>query len=366
MTIYEQYSAQYNKRWQERIVKTNFVTASVVLIFEIAYYFILTKIGLRNQTSLEYILQYILLPASIIFSSCIMGWFVVYRSNQSSEVKSLAAILTTVALCTAAASVHNIFATTLCSFFIPLSISVVFGSPRITNAVGSFCLLGELIAMCFANMDLRGNDPYFLLDCLMLFIVFGISWYATLLLMKNEQEKRHVIDRMREEQSMLEQKICNDELTGLYNMLGLQLFAEAIINEKSERYLDSTLAFLDIDNFKLVNDTYGHEAGNIALIYIANFLKNHCPKNACVSRYGGDEYIILLPNVSIIECEILMNNMLSKLATSSIEELNEMTLSLSCGVSTYDFCTPVLNAIKNSDHAMYQAKNTGKNRCVVL
>lgn len=196
MTIYEQYSADYNKRWQERIVKTNFVTATVVLIFEIAYYFILTASGLRDQTSLEYILRYIFLPAGTIFTACSIGWFIVYRSRESSEIKSLAAMLTMVSLCATAASVHNIFATTLCSFFVPMSVSVVFGEKRITNIVGGFCIAGEVVAMCVASQDLRGKDPYFLLDCLMLFIVFGISWYATLLLMKNEQEKRNEIQRM--------------------------------------------------------------------------------------------------------------------------------------------------------------------------
>lgn len=196
MGINEEYLAQYNERWQQRIVKTNFVTATVVFIFEVIYYFVLTAVGLRDQTSIEYILRYILLPAGVIFSFCIVGWFIVYRSRLGSDVKSLAAMLTMVALCATAASVHNIFGSTLCSFFVPLAVSVVFGKRRITNMVGSFCVVGEIVSMWFAKMDLRGKDPYFLLDCFMLFIVFGISWYATLLLMKNEQEKRHKIKHM--------------------------------------------------------------------------------------------------------------------------------------------------------------------------
>ncbi|MEG0020636.1 MAG: hypothetical protein RR728_08820, partial [Oscillospiraceae bacterium] len=116
ITMYEQYLEEYQNRWQKRIVKTNFVAATVVLTFEIAYYFILTAIGLRDQTSAEYILLYILLPAGIIYTSCAMGWFIVYRSHQSAEVKSLAAMLAMVALCSTGASVHNIFGATLCSF----------------------------------------------------------------------------------------------------------------------------------------------------------------------------------------------------------------------------------------------------------
>ncbi|MEG2929866.1 MAG: diguanylate cyclase [Oscillospiraceae bacterium] len=196
ITMYEQYLEEYQNRWQKRIVKTNFVAATVVLTFEIAYYFILTAIGLRDQTSAEYILLYILLPAGIIYTSCAMGWFIVYRSHQSAEVKSLAAMLAMVALCSTGASVHNIFGATLCSFFVPLSVSVVFGKKRVTNIVGIICVVCELIAMFVASKDLRGNDPYFPLDCLMLFIVFGIAWYATLLMMKNEQEKQVEIKRM--------------------------------------------------------------------------------------------------------------------------------------------------------------------------
>ncbi|MEG0972010.1 MAG: diguanylate cyclase [Lachnospiraceae bacterium] len=194
--MYEQYLEEYNKRWQQRIVKTNFVVATVVLIFEIVYYFILSGIGLRDQTSTEYVLFYILLPAGIIYSSCAIGWFIVYRSRLGTEVKSLAAMLSMVALCFASASIHNIFGATLCSFFVPLSVSVVFGKKRITNIVAMVCVVCELIAMFVASKDIRGENPYFLLDCLMLFIVFGIAWYATLLLMKNEEEKRLEMDRM--------------------------------------------------------------------------------------------------------------------------------------------------------------------------
>ncbi|MEG0397138.1 MAG: hypothetical protein RR612_10445, partial [Oscillospiraceae bacterium] len=163
MTMHEQYLEEYNKRWQKRIVKTNFVAATVVLIFEIVYYFILTGIGLRDQTSIEYVLLYILLPAGIIYTFCTIGWFIVYRSRQNAEVKSLAAILAMVALCSTGASVHNIFGATLCSFFVPLSVSVVFGKKRITNIVGIICVACELIAMFVASKDIRGKDPYFLL-----------------------------------------------------------------------------------------------------------------------------------------------------------------------------------------------------------
>lgn len=196
MGIYEQYLAEYNKRWQKRIVNTNFITATVVMIFEVAYYFILSAAGMRDQTSVEYILCYILFPVGVIFGLCIFGWIIIYHSRLSSDTKSLIAMLTMVALCATAASVHNIFAATLCSFFVPLAVSVVFGKRRITNIVGCSCVASEIVSMFFASRDLRGKDPYFLLDCLMLFIVFGISWYATLLLMKNEQEKRQEIERL--------------------------------------------------------------------------------------------------------------------------------------------------------------------------
>ncbi|MEG0830118.1 MAG: GGDEF domain-containing protein [Anaerovoracaceae bacterium] len=364
--MYEQYLEEYNKRWQKRIIKTNFVAATVVLIFEIAYYFILTEIGLRDQTSKEYVLLYILLPAGIIYTSCAMGWFIVYRSRQSDLAKSLAAMLAMVAICSTGASVHNIFGATLCSFFVPVFISVVFGKRRITNIVGGVCLACELIAMYFASLDIRGKDPYFLLDCLMLFIVFGIAWYATLLLMKNEQEKQLEIDRMWQEQSMLQQKVCHDELTGLYNMLGLQLFVDGKISENNNTYLNSSLAFLDIDDFKRVNDTFGHEVGNVALICIADSIRWHFPEDACIARYGGDEFVVLLPGVPVSKCMELLNLLLADMASMPIAELAGDTLSLSGGVSRYDFCTPVLEAIDSSDRAMYEAKTAGKNRCVMV
>ncbi len=365
MTVYEQYSARYNKLWQERIAKTNFVAATVIFTFEIAYYFILTAAGLRDQSPLEYILRFILLPGGIIFTACIISGYIVYKTQRSSMTKSLVAMLTMVTICTAAASIHNIFATTLCSFFVPLSISVVFGKKQITNIVGVCCVAGELIAMFCAGTDLRGSDPYFLLDCMMLFIVFGISWYAALLLMRNEQEKRHVIDHIQKEKNILQQKVCRDELTGLYNLLGLQLFVDNKISEENCAYEKSSIIFLDIDDFKKVNDTFGHEAGNITLIYISDCIRKHFSHNSCTARYGGDEFVVLLPGMSAKECFARLKHLMKEIETSPIAELGNSTVSVSCGIASYDFCAPILDAINLSDQAMYQAKAEGKNRSVM-
>ncbi len=365
MTVYEQYSAQYNKLWQERIVKTNYIAATVIFGFEIAYYFLLTAAGLRDQSSLEYILRFILLPGGVIFITCIISGYIVYKTRRSSMTKSLLAMLTMVMICTVAASVHNIFATTLCSFFVPLAISVVFGKRRITNIVGACCVAGELVAMYCASMDLRGRDPYFLLDCMMLFIVFGISWYTTLLLMRNEQEKRHVIDHMQKEKNVLQQKICRDELTGLYNLLGLQLFVDSKISEENRAYEKSSVIFLDIDDFKQVNDTFGHEVGNITLIYISDCIHKHFSQNSCIARYGGDEFVVLLPGVPAKECSALLKHLMKKIEALPITELGNSTVSVSCGIASYDFCAPILDAINLSDQAMYRAKAQGKN-CSVM
>jgi len=120
---------------------------------------------------------------------------------------------------------------------------------------------------------------------------------------------------------------------------------------------------IDIDNFKEINDTYGHKAGDLVIKNVCTTIKSLTRQSDIVARYGGEEFIILLPNTTIIDAAHLSNNICNRIAELEISiEQHSITLTVSIGISQYDAPQDLESFIHNADTALYSAKRTGKDR----
>lgn len=143
--------------------------------------------------------------------------------------------------------------------------------------------------------------------------------------------------------------------------------AERFLNEAKRNNSLLGLMFIDVDNFKSINDTYGHKAGDKALAEIAGMLTKCTRKNDVVARFGGDEFLILLPyiknfdNYKVIASRITKSR--NKIKNSNGEDIN---ISLSIGVSFYPYDGESINELmEQADKAMYDAKHIqGQDSCL--
>jgi len=126
-----------------------------------------------------------------------------------------------------------------------------------------------------------------------------------------------------------------------------------------------TVLIADIDNFKKINDTYGHDAGDHILISLGTLIKDNIRKQDFVGRWGGDELILLLPDTPIKGGMILGEKIRTKVDKNSFY-FNHHTLntSLTIGVAEYRYDMGCTDLIKKADQALYNGKNLGKN-CVM-
>ncbi len=171
------------------------------------------------------------------------------------------------------------------------------------------------------------------------------------------------IERKRMEEEIRSLSLT-DELTGLYNRRGFTLLAEGEMKMSRRTKRKMLLFFGDVDDLKVINDTYGHSHGDQALQEIASVLKETFRDADILARFGGDEFIVLAVDASLESADILTNRIQSALERRNRVAIRPYQVTLSVGVDTYDPETSmkVDELIDQVDHLMYEQKQARKIR----
>ncbi|HVP12411.1 MAG TPA: diguanylate cyclase [Phycisphaerae bacterium] len=192
------------------------------------------------------------------------------------------------------------------------------------------------------------------------------------LLKLNAELEHRVLQRTTELEranGLLAEMAARDSLTGLYNRrhfgnLLTQLFAEAT------RYdTDLTCMMLDLDNFKRVNDSLGHQTGDRLLQLTAHVIRETIRDSDIAVRYGGDEFVVMLPQTSLGDARAFAERLLTRFQSELMNDLPEAIVSsLSIGLASRGEHHPVsaMDLVKLADEALYLAKAGGKNRITVV
>ncbi len=180
--------------------------------------------------------------------------------------------------------------------------------------------------------------------------------------------RKEAEDKIKRLNAGLEQLAMTDYLTNLYNrryfmQRGVEEFKRARRNNQP-----LGLLMLDIDQFKKVNDTYGHDTGDMALQQVAATLKSSLREIDILGRIGGEEFAVLLPNTSLHDAVLLAERVQQVMAGTPIETLgNPLFITISIGVAIItDEISYIDDLLRTADAFMYQAKSHGGNRVVSL
>lgn len=174
---------------------------------------------------------------------------------------------------------------------------------------------------------------------------------------------RNISERKRLEKE-LQELAYHDQLTGLYNRHIFYDLLEKEI-ERSRRYQTRfSLVMFDLDHFKQVNDTYGHDVGDQVLVQVAELARQRVRKNDSVCRWGGEEFMLLLPETSLNRACQLADSFRESIAQADFPKLDQLTASL--GVAEYIANETSDDLTQRVDTALYRAKAEGRNRVVTL
>ncbi len=167
---------------------------------------------------------------------------------------------------------------------------------------------------------------------------------------------------MRDRSLEAEIESLNDNLTKLYNRKAYDMNIEVTLANLDRYNIYSSLVIFDIDYFKKINDNYGHYIGDLTLKKFAQLLKEKLRKNDFIARYGGDEFVCILPHIQSEEARKVAEKIRSFVDKASfIFKGKEVPVTISVGISTFKKGDDVTTIFERADVALYLAKNSGRN-----
>jgi len=171
-----------------------------------------------------------------------------------------------------------------------------------------------------------------------------------------------IISQLTQQIKTLEETSKLDALTKVFNRRALSSYLDMICSKKELKY-ELHMLMMDIDDFKMINDRYGHIAGDKILIFIANILKKTLRDGDKIFRYGGEEFIVVLNRIEKEECMQIASRLLKLVSTNKLIYKGEtINVTLSIGTTVFvDGDTPD-SLVARADKALYRAKENGKNQ----
>ncbi|MCE3252087.1 MAG: hypothetical protein K0Q67_1097 [Cellvibrio sp.] len=174
-------------------------------------------------------------------------------------------------------------------------------------------------------------------------------------------------EQLKEETSKFRRLSTVDPLTQLYNRFGID---QIIASLSGNSYLQTpndprySLLVIDIDHFKRINDQHGHDTGDLVLQHVAKVIQTHLRAGDYVGRWGGEEFIVIMPSASKKTAMAMAEMIREALFSTEFDPANPLTVSASFGVSERQPSEDFASCFKRADNALYKAKEHGRNCCV--
>lgn len=159
-----------------------------------------------------------------------------------------------------------------------------------------------------------------------------------------------------------------DRLTGLYNKEYLESYFSYIIKGVESKKDSYILCMLDIDNFKKVNDKYGHARGDRVLKYVSKIILRNVRSGDFIGRFGGEEFVVIFHKVTVKKVKEIVERIRREVAESSLVDVSEykkIKCTVSAGIEEIRYDDTLESVLERADKKLYKAKSLGKDRVVV-
>lgn len=252
---------------------------------------------------------------------------------------------------------------------LPLLVSMLYLNSRYMIATSAICLLYIMILFTHTSV----SDYLMLTQNIIIALIFiGTAMAGFGVIRRGRDLMQSLQNSVKSEQELRIQNIIMDRmskidpLTDLYNHKTFHEYLGWLIEHQQSNPFPMQLAVMDIDNFKRVNDLYGHWVGDIVLKQVAATVLEHVGADDFAARYGGEEFVVILTAKSFEESHEIMTRVLTSISSHKyIAEMEGKSVTVSIGMHDFTGVDSKNSTFQKADDALYEAKNTGKNKIVV-
>ena len=345
-------------KWCHFIVSAGYATVAVITLAHVVWYFAAREV-LAYPPDI-YLRDYIILPFIGLSAVNIAVDFLV-RSNRVPLVFKEYISLTLFLIFSFYLSLTHKTTTILFgSFTLSVFVSAIFSNTKITLRI---LLMGTLaLLISGAKLYIEENlDSNVLMDVFVAWDMLLCSYVLARVLIRYGHDNLIALMCFYNKQQSMQEQLKLDAFTGLYNRNTFDESMQKLMEECRTSNLCLSLAVIDVDNFKRVNDVYGHATGDRVLISLAQILKSIKKEAIQVFRIGGDEFAILFKGYSVQESYQICENIRKTMEASSLYEIDKVTFSCGLAGLSLQHASPD-ELLRSADSALYAAKSKGRNK----
>ncbi|TNJ67560.1 GGDEF domain-containing protein [Paenibacillus hemerocallicola] len=352
------------EKWNRKTLNAYWIVVLISVVAELVGAFFVWRLDSRPLGL--YFLETLLLPSSLAAATVLVSeWVNKHLPAWSIYLLITAGTLIAAIFVTIQPKIDGLQMT----FVIPMLVSVYYFQWRklmfsfVVNLV-ALCLILLLDPEYSADVDWREVVSAVTLMTCGVVLAYGIMsrgaeiqqyWVRT------TQEQQELLVR----NALMEQLSKTDALTGLYNHKTFHEYLDRLVEQGEKHGLKLQLAIMDIDNFKTINDTYGHWVGDLVLNRVAQTIKSSLTCDDFAARYGGEEFVVIFADKTEDEAFGTVELIRNAVSRYDHEELGRQPVTISAGLRGHVPGIGKERLFKGADEALYDAKLAGKNRTVV-
>ncbi|WP_281890379.1 GGDEF domain-containing protein [Paenibacillus sp. YYML68] len=362
---YASSSLSNSETWSRKIVALLWIALLILLICQWTLYFILNY-SYADFDGPRFLIWYTAAPD--VFLVLAMGVIEFIRRKFPARTELAIIVIAHVVLMALVALISERLIVRSVLLILPILVTMLFMKRQYLVLSASICFLYMMgLYMLTPRVEFFSiTTQVIIMGTFAAVVLTGFGMY-----MRGRELVESLEKAMKSEQELLIRNIMMDRmskidpLTELYNHKTFHEYIEKFVDQQASSPFTFQLAVLDIDNFKKVNDTYGHSVGDIALKQVASCIRQHIGNDDFAARYGGEEFVILLTATHAEHALEKLELIRESVATSPVAEMDHLPVTVSVGLHQFEPGDTKNSIFHIADSALYEAKRTGKNKTIV-
>jgi len=359
MNIYD-----FQRKWRKPLYIIGALFCMSCLFMELLIYFTPALRSQVSSTDEKFRLIYIYLPTILNVLALFVALVFLRSKSISQKGKNNTICILLLVICMVIQNLHGMYAAVLCLPCLAIFVSTIFASDK-TTYIMTIVAMASTFSSYLVNKAILGFENILLSNYIIACAIIVVTYFCSHLLIRYIfTQMVSVSEGVKNERALLN-KMRLDPLTGLYNRGGMDSILDELIKNYTPEH-PLYLLMIDIDNFKRVNDTYGHQNGDVVLRTLAQHILDMGRKDIIPCRYGGEEIVVIYKNMSFDDALGRSNNLLDRIRLTKFDFAGENKITFSGGFCQYSPQITKDEWIKIADLRLYYAKHSGKNRIISI